>query len=59
MIGRLSLSALLMTSSATAFAAISGHSVPGKAIFQHIYQNLHSTEIRITESTEPLEHRRT
>ncbi len=50
MIGRVVLSALLMTSSAAAFAAdSSGDSVSGKAIFQHICQNCHSTEIGINK----------
>lgn len=50
MIGRVVLSALLTTSSAAAFAAdSSGDSVSGKAIFQHICQNCHSTEIGINK----------
>lgn len=50
MIGRVVLSALLMTSSAAAFAAdSSGDSISGKAIFQHICQNCHSTEIGINK----------
>jgi cytochrome c len=50
MIGRVVLSALLMTSSAAAFAAdSSGDSVSGKAIFQHICQNCHSAEIGINK----------
>jgi cytochrome c len=50
MIGRVVLSALLMTSSAAAFAAdSSGDSISGKAIFQHICQNCHSAEIGINK----------
>jgi cytochrome c len=50
MIGRVVFSALLMTSSAAAFAAdSSGDSVSGKAIFQHICQNCHSAEIGINK----------
>src|SRR4051794_18557593 len=50
MIGRVVLSALLATSSAAAFAAdAGGDSVSGRAIFQHICQNCHSTEIGINK----------
>lgn len=50
MIGRAVLSALLMTSSVAAFAADpGGDPVSGKAIFQHICQNCHSTEIGINK----------
>lgn len=50
MISRIVLSALLMTSSAVAFAGdSSGDSASGKAIFQHICQNCHSTEIGINK----------
>ena len=50
MIGRVVLSALLVTSSAAAFAADSGgDSVSGRAIFQHICQNCHSAEIGINK----------
>jgi cytochrome c len=50
MISRVVLSALLVTSSDAAFAADSaGDSVSGKAIFQHICQNCHSTEIGVNK----------
>src|SRR4051794_19003588 len=50
MIGRVVLSALLATSSAAAFAADSGgDAISGKAIFQHICQNCHATEIGINK----------
>jgi cytochrome c len=50
MIGRVVLFALLMTFSAAAFAAdSSGDPVSGKAIFQHMCQNCHSTEIGINK----------
>jgi cytochrome c len=50
MIGRAVLFALLATSSAAAFAAeAGGDAISGRAIFQHICQNCHATEIGINK----------